>query len=46
MDFLEEPSAKTAEQLTDFFPSDRQRKIIDKFVSMSEDVDYAEKTLS
>lgn len=46
MDFLEEPSPKTGEQLREFFPNDRHRKVIEKFTSMSEDVEFAEKTLS
>lgn len=46
LDFLEEPSAKTADELKEYFPTDRQRKIIDKFLLMNEDIEYAEKTLS
>lgn len=46
IDFLEDPSNESANEIKQYFTTQRHKKIIEKFLSMVQDIEYAEKTLS
>lgn len=45
IDFLEEPNNSTGQKLLEHFPSERQQKVVHKFIGLAEDIEFAETTL-